>query len=530
MLTLIAKDFKLLFASKGNTKKKLLSALATLVMVAIVIAIELFIFTMILEKLQHFNKASLPFLTLFLFIISCLMILFNTVRANQLFFNPKDMEQLVRRPVTNGQIVASKLLFLFLSHYVMTMLLVYPVLISYGILIGKSVSFYYLGIFYPVLSFLFEGGVALILVYPYKLVTDFLKKHMLVQFIAALLLMIGGCTVYHRILGLFMELVVNDNINLLFTKSSIEELIALRNYLVPINFLTDAFFDSWTARLVFYVCIAGGIFILGVAIIVFSFAYLRSVSLNSAVAKTKERLKITTPTVALIKKEIFLLFKDSNNILSFTGLLVVQPLLVYIVIDSINSVLYSGAFAYYMVALPELVPLIDVLIIMLFTLIINQGANEYIQMEKGNVRVMKTIPISPAKQLTVKVLVPFVLSTVSLLVTIIVLVATGLLAPLTTLCGFFMTWILLAIFVIVSLKEEMHVGNHKPRSTLLSTCYSYLLPFSFFATALIGCLFGVHIGVAYIIGGFVFLLLGVPHVINIKRKMEDLFLDLEMVN
>lgn len=530
MLSLIAKDFKLFFASKGSAKKRALSAITSILMVAVVIAIELFLFTAILKNVKQFNNASMPFLTLFLFIISCLMILINTVRANQLFFNPKDIEQLVRRPVSNGQIVASKLIFLFASHYVMTFLLVYPIIVAYGVLVGKTVGFYYIGIFYPVLSFLFEGGMALILVYPFKLLSDFLKKHSIVQFALALVLMVGGCMIYHRILSLFLEMVVNNNINALFTKSSIDKLISVKQYLVPINFLADAFFAGLGGRMLFYVCIAGGLFILGASLTVFSFSYLRSVAVQAKVGKVKDQLKITNPIIALIKKELFLLFKDSNNILSFTGLLIVQPFLVYVIIDAINSVLFSGKLGYQMMAFPEFVPLINVLIVMLFTLIINQGANEYIQNEKGNVRVMKTIPVRPMIQLAIKVAVPLGLSTLSLLVTIIVLAATGLFATMTALCSFFMTWILLAVFVLVSLKEEMRVSNNKPRSSFLSTCYSYLLPFSFLVVSLVGCWNGMPLGVAYLIGFLVFILLGLPHVINVKRKMEDLFLDLEMVN
>ncbi|MBQ9774166.1 MAG: hypothetical protein IJW30_05830 [Clostridia bacterium] len=529
MLSLIAKDFKLLFASKGSAKKRVASVLATLLMVAVFIAIELFIFTTILKTLQH-HKASLPFLTIFLFIIACVMILINTVRANQLFFNPKDMEQLMRRPVSNGQIVASKLLFLFVSHYVMTMLLVYPILVSYGILLGKSMSFYYLGIFYPVLSFLFEGGMALILVYPYKLLSDFLKKHMIVQFVLALVIMVGGCILYHRVLSVFMELVVYNKVDSLFTESSIAGMMATQRFLIPVNFLADAFFNGIGARLFLYFCIAGGLFMLGISITVFSFAYLRTMVIHGSPRPIKERLRIVSPTLALIKKELMLLFKDSNNILSFTGLLIVQPFLVFVIIDALNSVLYSGTFAYFMMALPELVPLIDILIVMMFTLIINQGANEYIRIEKGNVRVMKTIPVSPVRQLLIKTLVPFVLSAVSLLITTVVLFATRRAGLLTCVCGFAMTLILLAIFVLVSLKEEMRIGHNKPRSTALSTCYSYLLPFAFFAVALVSCIFGADIRIAYLIGSLVFVLLGVPHVIHIKSKVKSLFLDLEMVN
>ena len=530
MLNLIAKDFKLLFSSHGGPKKRILSALATLIMAAFAVGIEWFIFSTILGKIQVYNNAVIPFLTLFLFIISCLMIVMNTVQANRLFFNHKDIEQLIRRPVSNAQIVGSKLVFMFFTHYTLTLALIYPIMIAYGNLVAKPVGFYYVAIFYPVLSFLFEGGMALILVYPFKLVSDFLKKHTVVQFVFALVMMVGACVVYNYVLGIFLELVVNNNINAIFTRDSIQSLIEVRKFFIPVNFLTDIFFVSGTFYLFPFLGIAGGIFTLGVSIVIFAFNYLRSVAMHAKPGREKDALDLSGQTVALVKKELFLLFKDSNNIFSFTGLLIVQPFLVYVIVDSMNSIFSSGAFAYYMSALPELIPLIDILIVMLFTLIINQGATEYIQSEKTNVRLMKILPVPAVKQLTIKVLVPFSLSALSLLITILVLTFTRELSLITACVTFVLTLILLVFFDIVSLKEEMRIGNNRPRSTLLSTCYAYLLPLAFFGAALVSCIFGADIRLSYLIGFLVFSGLGAPHLINLRSRMEQMFLDLEMVN
>jgi hypothetical protein len=93
-----------------------------------------------------------------------------------------------------------------------------------------------------------------------------------------------------------------------------------------------------------------------------------------------------------------------------------------------------------------------------------------------------------------------------------------------------MTLVLLAIFDTVSLKEEMRIGNGRPRSTTASTCYAYLLPIAFFALSLLGCIFGMNIRLAYLVGLLAFAILGAPHFIKLRSKMEKLFLDLEMVN
>ena len=82
MLNLIVKDFRLLFSAQGNLRKKLLSILTTVLMMAAVVGIETYIFTTILDKIRVYHNASLPFLTLFLGIISVFMILITTLRAN----------------------------------------------------------------------------------------------------------------------------------------------------------------------------------------------------------------------------------------------------------------------------------------------------------------------------------------------------------------------------------------------------------------------------------------------------------------
>ena len=153
MLNLIVKDFKLLFVSKNSLRKNIMSALTSALALAIFLAIEVYIFTMLLNKLQDYNKATLPFLTLFLFIISVVMVFLNIFRANKLFFNRQDIDQLIRRPISNFQIVFSKLVFLFIMHYFTTVLLVYPIIVAYGQIVGRTVMYYYQGLFYPIISF-----------------------------------------------------------------------------------------------------------------------------------------------------------------------------------------------------------------------------------------------------------------------------------------------------------------------------------------------------------------------------------------
>ena len=530
MLNILVKDFKLLlFGDKSSLGKKILSLVFTVIMLAAFITIEVYLFTMILNKVKIYKNASPVYLTLFLFIISCIMIVLDLLTANKLFFNEKDIEQLTRYPITNEQIILSKLVFLIGMHFFTAMMFTYPLYIAYGQIVGRAPMYYFITLFYPLLSFFFEGGVALILVYPFKLLIDYLKKHSLVQFIVAIVFMFGAVFLYSKVLTVFMNLVVNNNINILFTTDSIANLSSLVKKFIPINFLVNFFLGNGI-RFVQYVCIALGTFLIGITICIFAFNYFRNLSIASKVKEREDDLKVISIKKMLIKKELVLLFKDSNNIFSFAGLLIVQPLLMYLVVSALNGVFSSGTFAYYLVALPNFMPVLDIVLIMLFTVIINSGANNYIGSEKRTIRIMKTIPVSCFTQVVIKVGVPFVTSCISLVVSTLILLIFGIISFQTFLFGTLITIVLLLVFELVSLKEELTIKFNRPKSSFLSSVYSYLLPIAFLVVSLVLSYFKFDIIVAYLISLGVILLLSVPFIIRFKHKVINRFLDLEVVN
>jgi uncharacterized protein YxeA len=204
-----------------------------------------------------------------------------------------------------------------------------------------------------------------------------------------------------------------------------------------------------------------GVFILGCSIAIFAFNYVRNASSNAKKKEKVKNVKVKSVTYTLIKKEFKLLAQNSDYSFSFLGLLVIQPLLAYLVIKALNTIFTTGVFAYYISMVPNFLPLLDVLILMFFTVIINQGANSYIQMEKKTIKVMKTIPVSYKKQLLVKVSIPFTLSFTSLLITLLVLVIGKVISPLTFIFSLLLVGLLLVIFEINILfpvyKNPIHI-------------------------------------------------------------------------
>ena len=530
MITLLAKDFKLMFGNEKGLLKKLLSILFSIFFIACFVGIEVFLFTTILNKIGNFNQAPSAFISLFLFIISIIVTVSSLFNAHKLFFNDKDIEQLSVHPVSNSSIILSKLIFLFLSHYATCFIFVYPLIIAYGQIHPMHIKYYYIGIFYPVLSFLFEMGIVLLFVYPFWFIKTWLKKHIVVKFIVNLITLVVGCYLYSQVLSLFIEIVAGNNINSLFTSESINFIINLKRYLVPTTFLSDLVFAGSNKMLLPYLGIASGIFIFGLSIVIFLFNYIRNVSINKDHKVKEKKFKEVPIWKCLMKKEIILLAKNSEYTFSFTGLLIIQPFLAFLVIKALNTIFSSGVFSYYISMVPNFVPLMDMLILMLFSAIISQGANSYIQMEKRTIKIMKTIPVKYSTQLLIKVSIPYLLSFLSLFLTLLVLLISGSITILTFIFGVVLVGLFLLLFDIISLKEELSIRNHQPRRTTVSNLYSYLFPFGFFIITALLSYIKLPLFIAYLMGLILVLGIGIPYTLKLRKNMSNLFMELDVIN
>ena len=157
MLTLIAKDFKLMFqGTSSNKASKYLSLLFTVIVGVAFIVIEVYLFQAIFNKLKAIDQASSSYFSLFLFIISSLLTVLALFTSKKLFFNEEDNTKLQALPVSNSKVVLSKLFFLFITMYSINLVFNLPLFITYGIIYRKMFIFYFSAVFYPVFLFLFQ--------------------------------------------------------------------------------------------------------------------------------------------------------------------------------------------------------------------------------------------------------------------------------------------------------------------------------------------------------------------------------------
>ncbi len=530
MLNLLLKDFKLMFSQKAKKSEMILSALFTLLFVGCFVAIELFVFTAIINKVSTIASGKEAFLSVFLFVITVLTTASALLSAKKLFFTPKDTELLSNRPVKSSQIILSKIIILFVMQTVIALIFVYPLLVAYGLAEGKTPLYFFTSLFYPAFSFFAEAGIALLLVYPAYLVSKFLKNRHVLKLVLSSVILAVLAFFYAKALEIFVNLAAGNGMGALFDSSNVAKLAKFREIAYPVNFLMDVFVEKNSLSFLIYFAISVCVFAVGVAVTVVAYNYVRNVDFAVKKNGTERKTKVLSVTKTLIKKELSLLFLSSGNIFSYTGLIVIQPFLLTMILKSMNSVFGSGTIAYYTGMIPGFVAFVDAFFVIIFSTTIAGGANRFISTEKSTVKNIKTMPVEPKFQLFIKIAIPYAVSLASLFITIVVLTCTGVISVLNSLFVFLLAASALALFMFASLYEELKIRHGVERKTGLSSAVSLLMPILFAVVSVLLSLSGLNPYVCFVIGIVVYLGLSAFGGYFVYRKSDELFSELEAVN
>ena len=467
-------------------------------------------------------------MSLCLFTISIILMLSFMSRANKLFFNKNDIELTSKFPIRNREIIISKLIFLFGNYVVVSFLFTYPMFVAYGIITKAKIWFYFITMLYPIATFFFDMGISLILFCPYSFIKMKLKNRFVLRFIVYLIILSLAIYLYSKILSVYVNLVAGGNILTLFTQDTINTFTKMMRYELPASPFIYSFVDGKYLNLLF---IFVNLFVFGIGIIA-STAYYKhnkNALINVKEKKINDTLKETSIKKTLIKKEFQILTKNENYIISFICLLIVQPFLAYLIITSLNLIFRTGTFSYYISIVPNFITLLDILLLIFFTLIINQGATNYIQMEEKTITIMKMIPVRYKTQLLIKMIIPFILSFISFFITGLTLVIAKGISLEIFLVSIILVTLILFIYDSICLYEELKIRSNKPRNTFTSNLYSYILPIIFFIVSVILAILNLNIYLIYLVAIITITILGIYFVVDVFKNMEKDFVLIESV-
>lgn len=484
MLSLLAKDFRLLFSSNQSGKKRVLSLLASALFFLLFRAVEVFLFVGVLDKLKSYPEVPFAYRTLFLFILSLLRRASLLRKMEKLFYRGEDLVQLSSLPVRPSSRFFSKLITLFLFQWGRETLLVYPLFIAYGVRFHRPVLFYFLAFLYPAFCFFFEAGVARLFLPLYHIVVSYLHDRPFLFLALGLILRVVLSIVYGKVLTVFVQLVSDQDLTSLFTNENRQRRVNRQKYLLITNIVLKFILKNSSLHFFLWFAFSIGVFSLGLLVTVPSYNLVLHKGDRDYTGKKKNRKKkVVSPVKALCFKERKLLFSDSGNLYSFTGLLLVGPYLGYLIVYALNTIFSKGLLGYYLALFPNVKESVSYFVFVFLSRVELSGANDYLSREKGGLILRKTLPVSLSKQLWTKILIPYASLSVSLLARALIRILTKSRSTYYALASFFSSLLLSFSFSLLSVRgERKHKGESKNG---LASLYSYLAPLFLFALSLI---------------------------------------------
>jgi len=532
IISLLSKEFHISSDRSISLVYKILSWLFKVLLLAGEIALTCFMVRTLDNKITNYSptNGSLDFLVILLFIIFVAFVFFGLIRLRKSLYDSRDTYILSTLPIYEDKIIIVKTLKCFLSMGVDALFIYLPILITYGA--NRSMSASYFVIFtwaYPFIVSLVAIGIDLLLVSAYEFLYRFLKNKEILQFILASILMIGLCYLYKIFMELFLNCLSDSSIGNVFSDGFISSVNKIGKYLLPVSNLIYPMFTGNNA-LSYLIILLGFILLIcffSYIIATYCYTYLSktdSISFNGFSSKKEATSSVN---IALIKKELNLIFRDSSSIFSYTSLLIMMPFLTYVVVSAFNNIVFSdlGTIA---ALYPYLDDSIIRCLIILFISTVNSSSS-MIAKEKKNIATIKMLPISPIKMVLIKAIVPLCLSFFSLIATTITLFASGCISLELFLFSSLSGLLYVVATTFLGLKIEMYDrGSHKNKLDSLYYYFCLLLPIFLLSLDLLIDLFRLSHFIAYTINLGTYLLILLFAFLFYKKRIYKSFNNMEI--
>lgn len=533
IIELVRKERKYREEAKSKSLvANIFSYILKFIFLGLCIALECFIFYSVNKKIEKYSEyGTFDFLVLFLFVIMLVDIVGAVIKARNVLFNHSDNQILFPLPVSTGEIIFSKIVYIFLNEVLLHLLVSTPILITYGALNTQIPYFYVFSLIYPMLISLFSIGIVLILVVPYEFLYKLIKLSDIAQFVLGSTLMIALCFAYQYVLNLFLNALNDSAIGGVFDKNFIESLHASVIYLAPNYYIFDSVINGNNGILSWCILLGSILISMSLGTFISSIAYI-NLSKNEfefKLNKERKHIKVDPPMKALFKKELALIFKDSNNLFSYTSLLIMAPFLSFLVVSSLSAIMYSN-LSQYLSFFPDLVKGINICLILLFSSVINGSAVLSLSREGKALQIVKYLPVGLKKQIGVKAIIPIAFSSLSLLITCFTLSIGGVVDWLTSIVT-----LLLGIMIIFATNAygiyfDMYdrSSDHKIKLSWITEAISIGAPFLLFAIQIALALNNVNTWLNYFVLLLVALLIFIPFIFVRRKKLRKVFNKMEV--
>ena len=326
----------------------------------------------------------------------------NTIKV---LYYKGDNEILMRYPVSGAEVFISKTLFLFLSQFIVTTVVMAPFLVAYASVSGLGVAFY-VKIPVPILLMVFINFfLSNILAIPIMHLTNRIRNKFILIIIGLAILVTAGFALYMLLFN-SMVTYMNDTAFSVFSDEMVAIIETVAKWLIPAKYFADVMVGK--ELYIAYPALIGmlGLTLIGMIFIIY-FLYaktlLNNVEVEGSAFKHVTKNRRRPIFVTLLRKEFLQVFRSVNYSFQYFVLACAMPVMIYFC-NEITGRLGENQIG-------EQIALgMTMLVMLIFATVITSFAATSTSREGDNFYHTKVAPVSIQKQLFAKFTMFFLVS------------------------------------------------------------------------------------------------------------------------
>jgi ABC-2 type transport system permease protein len=355
---------------------------------------------------------------------------------NNGLFENEDIKVLVYLPVKPAALLFSKLIGAYLKSLFTTIVIVVPVNITFGIIVGSPYHYGLMTALICLLLPLINISLATVFALPAYYIKRLLGGHYLISLLLLVAVLSGLLYAYSTILTSLKYMLENRELSMFFNHEIMTLIITAVKYMYPANLVADMLL----ARNMLF----SGLMLLGIIVAAVLLGLLISRALligamqqrfqsgiRFVYRKKRHSKKSASVFAALLKKEFVSVFRSQSYAFQYFATAIIMPLMVYFSLSLLISLVKNLVFVDCSFEL-------CVFVIMIFAVLTNTFCATNISREGNMFYAAKCMPVTHRQIVFAKLLFCSVVSTVSLAACAVMI---GLL-------GYVLAWQAVVIFFV----------------------------------------------------------------------------------
>ena len=429
---LFKRDFVEVFSSLKK-KKDILGIFSSFILLMVIYGVFIYVFSNFAKMymLTDFGDALArayrlkELLTICFSVIFVINVIVGVKKISTVLSSTKDSDVLIYQPINSGSIFVYKLLKVYFSQILSTVLTIVPIAISVDALSSSIGGFlYYFLVFIIILLLpLISCALAALFAVPFIAVMKKIKSKFVIMLCIYVVIVIIGFLLYGAFLSALSDLVRSGNIKYVFDLQTIRTISRVTNWLYPSKFFTDIILYNHTLINILAVVLisAAAVF---VSYFIIKRVYLKIIQDqlegNYVPYRNSKKAKQHSPTFTLLYKEFVVVLRTPTYAFQYFAMAITLPFMVYICCFLLESMLDTLTIIDCNYALA-------IFVVSMLSILTNTFCTTNISRDGKMFTIMKTLPVTINKIVSVKVLFCSIVSFVSVLVSCLVLLVTSFL-------------------------------------------------------------------------------------------------------